>query len=97
MSDQMEIVLPDVLMRAIKLVSEDPETTPIDAYSAAVLITHGYNLFKRLETYDPRSIAIPTDQWTAIATGLMDRFEGEGKVGISFEWMNRGPSTYERV
>jgi len=91
-----QVTLPEVLMRAIKLLCTDEETEPERAYVGAVLIAFGFGLWEQQETFDPTSIAIPEEQWGAICQLLTDMKGSDiGRVNYGLSWMNQGPSGFK--
>jgi len=92
-----QVTLPDVLMRAIKLICTDPETEPERACVAAVLISFGFGLWEQQESFDPRSVAIPEQQWGEICQLLIDlKGSDVTRVNYGLSWMNQGPSGYKQ-
>lgn len=97
MTEQIKKPLPESLMKAIRATVGSPDLTPGETFEAVVLITHGYGLFTANDgTIDPMGYAIPNEQWGAISEMLMSLADGDvGKVNMSLEWMNIGPSGYK--
>ena len=94
---QIKKPLPESLMKAIKATVESKEATASEKFEAVMLITHGFGLWEAQETFDPRTYAIPEEQWVAIADLLQNITGGDAvdKVNMSLEWMNIGPSGYK--
>jgi hypothetical protein len=93
---QIKKPLPESLMKAIRATVESPYPTPQEKFEAVVLMTHGYGLFTAAEKLDPTAYAIPEEQWNAIGE-MLQTLSGDpvGKVNMSLEWMNIGPSGYK--
>lgn len=93
-----EITLPDSLMRAIELIIKDADTEPERSYVAALMITFGHALWKEQgeAPFDPRTVAIPDEQWTTIAGWFTERPGSDvDRVNWGLSWMNAGPSAWK--
>ena len=94
--EQVREPLPGSLMKAIRATIASPDATAQEKFEAVLLIAHGYGLWAPKTGLDPRTYAIPEEQWTAISTLLMAVPDGDtDKVNMALDWMNLGPSGYK--
>lgn len=93
-----KVELPASLINAIRTLTES--TTQEgglavgDAYVATVILSHGWALWERQESFDPTGVQIPSHQWEQIC-GLLTAMKGDdiSAVNYGLSWMNQGPSS----
>lgn len=94
---QQHLVLSDEAMAAIKAITSSPDLDPATAFVATILFTFGCALWDRAERFDPRSVAIPSEQWEEIC-GQLTQLKGSviNQVNYGLDWVNQGPSSFTR-
>jgi hypothetical protein len=83
-------------MKSIAETLSSEVMTPQEQLTAVVIACHGYAMFDGCESFDPRSYAIPSEQWKKVC-GWLQGLPGDrlDRVNLSLDWMNVGPSAYE--
>jgi hypothetical protein len=95
--EQQHITLPAAVMACIKAITGDESIPPPSRLSGVLLLIFGYAWYERQDTIDPRSIALPSEQWREVC-GMLTNGVGSdplSDVNLGLSFMNSGPSAYE--
>lgn len=95
-TEQVRVTLPEPLMRAISLMAQDKDSTPMDVLTVAILASFGYALYSEQTTIAPSRYALPESQWNRISMNLMHvAGTDNARVNLGLDWVNLSPSVFK--